>query len=653
MSRFKSSLINIAFFQDQQFLIPAYQRPYVWGDLQIKKMLSDFWETFNKNPDEIYYLGTVVTASSGYEEELIDGQQRFTTLWLIALAFEQLGVKSGLSSFLKVKNKVRLTFEIRSEVQEYLQALIDDPVRTQTFKIPGEILKEKPFLSGIAHAGEIIVKMLPQYSASGPNDRLRDFAEYISTKVFFVKNTAPAHTDLKKLFTTLNNSGVQLEQTDILKLRLLEKIKVKKLPYSKIWESCENMDNYFEHNVKEAFQLTDGLVPDNFAEYKEDLFLLSSNDNPHAATIRKVSLAEILTAQDETQNVKSVKTRDGREVVCESIITFPQLLLHTLRIYLHRECADDLSLPFHSNNLLESFEVITAPEVITSEDEDKIKWFFLLLWKVRYVFDKHIVKWVEKNGERLLGKRLVTSELSRGPIAEKNASSMLQSMLYFTGNYNTQMWLSPYLKKLIEEKTETVELEIIDDYLSLSLLSDKQATWNLMSGTPLAEKLDYANYLNGELGTHFKHYWFYKLEYVLWKTWTDRQHQQFRDYRMTSKNSVEHICSQKDEYGTRLYAPDGRFLLHTFGNLTLLSVGQNSSYGNQDTGKKYIDHLKKTTYDSLKLARFFGLCDRDVTAEKVEIHNEEMIALLHRHYEKLLLPQEENDIAIPTLEGEA
>ena len=302
MSRFRSSLLNTSFFTDQVFLIPAYQRPYVWGDLQIKKMLRDFWETFDRDPEEIYYLGTVVTAQSGpREEELIDGQQRFTTLWLIALAFERLGISSSFSAFLKADSKVRLRFEIRSEVQEYLQSLSDNPGRNHVFELPADIAKEKSYLSGIANAGEIILKLLPQYfkDKEDSSAELRKFAEYIATRVVFVKNTAPDGTDLQKLFTTLNNSGVQLEQTDILKSRLLEKIQSDKFLFSKIWESCENMDNYFELNVKEAFQPVGDLKPTDFSAYQQELFPLISQADGLPVTTLKMSLADILAAGDE------------------------------------------------------------------------------------------------------------------------------------------------------------------------------------------------------------------------------------------------------------------------------------------------------------------------------------------------------------------
>ena len=61
------------------FNIPIYQRLYVWKELQVNKLLEDIYDAYSRDEDN-YYLGGVVTYSNGKKLELIDGQQRFTTL---------------------------------------------------------------------------------------------------------------------------------------------------------------------------------------------------------------------------------------------------------------------------------------------------------------------------------------------------------------------------------------------------------------------------------------------------------------------------------------------------------------------------------------------------------------------------------------------
>lgn len=90
--------------------------------------------------------------------------------------------------------------------------------------------------------------------------------------------------------------------------------------------------------------------------------------------------------------------------------------------------------------------------------------------------------------------------------------------------------------------------------------------------------------LNESHGTSFHHYWFYKLEYLLWKTW-DKNDSRVKQFRITSKNSVEHVFPQNHEFGNKLANTEFDWL-NSFGNLGLLSVGENSSYNNQDVRKK-------------------------------------------------------------------
>jgi uncharacterized protein with ParB-like and HNH nuclease domain len=80
--------------ENYEFIIPVYQRPYVWDDEEIKKLLGDILNTFtyaNSNSSNYFVGNTYVIKSSNKirekQYELIDGQQRFTSFWLIANAF--------------------------------------------------------------------------------------------------------------------------------------------------------------------------------------------------------------------------------------------------------------------------------------------------------------------------------------------------------------------------------------------------------------------------------------------------------------------------------------------------------------------------------------------------------------------------------------
>ena len=83
-------------FQESKynFLIPDYQRPYAWGEMECKTLWDDLFSFSFPNDDcdqfvddEEYFLGPIVTFKNRNQMEVIDGQQRLTTLMLLLRAF--------------------------------------------------------------------------------------------------------------------------------------------------------------------------------------------------------------------------------------------------------------------------------------------------------------------------------------------------------------------------------------------------------------------------------------------------------------------------------------------------------------------------------------------------------------------------------------
>jgi len=88
----ESDLITLAEIEEKRlrFAVPIYQRLYVWGEDQVKTLMEDLLSAFEEKHELVFLGGTLVVEclpQGGKEPvlELIDGQQRFTTLWLISL----------------------------------------------------------------------------------------------------------------------------------------------------------------------------------------------------------------------------------------------------------------------------------------------------------------------------------------------------------------------------------------------------------------------------------------------------------------------------------------------------------------------------------------------------------------------------------------
>lgn len=639
---FTTKPINIKTIVNEnlEFLIPVYQRPYVWDDTEIRKLLNDLKHNFEIKSNE-YFVGNTYVIKSIKDNkenlyEVIDGQQRFTTFWLISLCFKVLKIKTEFTKYLEIdisnnQKDIRFDFDIRKEVYEYLKGSLDGTAERRFNDVTNF-----EFLRNIAAGIETIKSYLKSEIS---NQNLAEFGNFIYNNVLFVFNEAPLNTDLNALFIALGTSGIQLQQSDILKARLLDKIEEKnqRIIYSKIWEACENMSNFFESNVKLSFPYdTSNVVEADFEKFNPEKFNCN-NINTGQNNFGGMTISEIISFEEKI--ITEEKTEKEINTACRSIITFNMFLLHVLRIYRKEKNIETDINSLDGKKLLETFKI---------DKIENVTEFIELMWKVRYLFDKYIVKWLKDEDESIdEDEKLLLSSINTSinegkayfPRKEKEFSNiqMLQSVLYFN-NIPNQIWLTPFLYFLFKNMSETelsedtilTELERIDNLLIPG--DKKEMSWQIINKTNA--NLDFKNIventLNQSFGTGFNHYWFYKLEYLLWKNW-DKNDLKFKRYKITSKNSVEHVFPQNQEYKIKLNDfGDEKNWLDSLGNLALLSVGQNSSYNNQSYVKKKEDFSNRQTYDSLKLAKIYT--NQDWNTEEIISHQEEVLGIFQNHY---------------------
>ena len=87
----KSVADLLATGKDMPFVIPEYQRPYAWSTDEVETLFNDIWDFADtkgsKNGSEFYFLGSIVSfENANGEQEIIDGQQRITSLFLLLRA---------------------------------------------------------------------------------------------------------------------------------------------------------------------------------------------------------------------------------------------------------------------------------------------------------------------------------------------------------------------------------------------------------------------------------------------------------------------------------------------------------------------------------------------------------------------------------------
>ena len=79
------------------YIIPIYQRNYAWGEVEIEALLTDIKNAMDRTPDKNYYVGSlIVFKRDDGKFEVIDGQQRLTTLTLIVKVLKNSQLKEKL-----------------------------------------------------------------------------------------------------------------------------------------------------------------------------------------------------------------------------------------------------------------------------------------------------------------------------------------------------------------------------------------------------------------------------------------------------------------------------------------------------------------------------------------------------------------------------
>ncbi len=80
LSAGKQSLSQLLGGMDQQLVVPPYQRPYAWG----REQVDDLWDDVMSSLDGSHFMGSIVlNAENSNRPQVIDGQQRLTTLFIL------------------------------------------------------------------------------------------------------------------------------------------------------------------------------------------------------------------------------------------------------------------------------------------------------------------------------------------------------------------------------------------------------------------------------------------------------------------------------------------------------------------------------------------------------------------------------------------
>lgn len=580
-------------FDNINYLVPIYQRNYAWGEMQIVQLIEDIESSIGSSNNS-YFLGNlIVNQTDNNVYEVIDGQQRLTTLYLLE---KYLGI---------IFAKEALRFEAREKSNRTL-SYVSDSSNPDLI----EELSSREILNGF--------QIIENYFKTKNIDK-EEFAKKLE-RVFLIQVQVPQNIDLNHYFEIMNTRGEQLELHEIAKAKLLEVLETN---YDRniaalIWEKCSDMNSYvqmnFEVGVRRSIFTEDW---SSLAQTIKDFDSLKNKISIGDESTDKKSLIDILK-ENKMNGVATTESEDENERF-ESTISFPNFLLQVNSV-LRKLGEEDASLDdkHFLNNLSWTW---SSPE--------KAKDFIFNLLKCRVLFDKYVLKREFARDYKETGKWSL-QRLEKYRDIKKNSDKpkyvgtfgdegndnkklrTLQSCLRITyTSPKTMHWITVILSNLLENEATDI-IAVLENYCKNKIVDS-----------------DYQN----RNGFGFERIVFSYLDYLIYRDGYSYDGKEIispmlEDWQFQFRSSIEHFHPQHPVEGERWEDDD----LNGFGNLALITVSGNSKFSNLPPAGK-INSYPSIINQSLKLKvmeRMTRLGDGKWTKEKASIHKDEMFSILEK-----------------------
>ena len=240
--------LNKIFSSDFEFHIPDYQRPYSWGTDEARQLLDDLADALEGAGEEPYFLGSIVLVKNrtGSTAEVIDGQQRLTTLTILLAVLRDLTEDDGYRIALEAKisepgdpvmnlmPKPRLT--LRSRDRTFFETRV---------QFPGNIagllaLKDDALVTdaqrNIRDNARVLHEALGVWSQSQRNQ----LATMLMAQTFLVAVNTPDLESAHRIFSVMNSRGLDLTPPDIFKSMVVGALDPEdSAEYTDKWEDAE------------------------------------------------------------------------------------------------------------------------------------------------------------------------------------------------------------------------------------------------------------------------------------------------------------------------------------------------------------------------------------------------------------------------------
>lgn len=577
--------------ENLSFSIPLYQRLFAWGEEQVRGLMMDMKEHFDKS-ESPYYLGMLSCISNNGHYDLIDGQQRFTVMTLLGIVLRDYYTR--WEDFLAEGKRVR--FVARTKDKEYLHSRIvrDASVPDPNWKMESAIKTIKLFMEDANNFPSELDK--------------NKYAQSVYHKLSIYFSALPKEymndpTSLNKYFEAMNAHGKSLEQHEVLKVDLMKEEPEKEL-LTKIWNAVSEMGSPI---IKKAND--DEPIHVYRQRYEYAIDCCRKGDFYAAFNCCAVSYDGV---DNETIESIPVKQPERSQAIIPHgtdeerlIISFPDYLLMML----------DITCDLNGKYLFYRKELICAFKENRLYD---IRAFYHNLLFCRFLLDYYVI--TKEDGKS--GNRYDILYNGNGDsLHDKECTIQYQSMLYVSQTPIYE-WLKPLLVELMRKRPSGLKELLLG-------IKSRDDTYHKLPEAKISFAYDKG----------VDRYWFWRLDYYLWeqaeKYFEDNTERDIvNDYVFRANRSIEHLHPQHQEHNTEWASED----VHAFGNLAMISQGFNSEQSDDPVTVKFariLDQANNHNLQSLKLYRMYldaGKSPGGWTIEKMQQHQEKMLEILRDSY---------------------
>lgn len=515
------------------YVVPDYQREYIWEERQVSQLLSDVFDEFDNNHNKEYFIGsTVVFKDNNGCYELIDGQQRMTTFFLIICAFKKIYKDWGLDTgTLNGKIRDKTVNSLGDSVNKYrleLQYKDSSNILSEISSLNDRPANLKGSAERLFNAYENITAFIKQNFQKDKSDKLKIFFVYLYRKLKFIQIETPEINDALKIFETINERGVGLNPMDLLKNLIFRQVEREKFTgLNSKWQ-----------------QLIDKLVKNNEKPLRFLRYFIMANYNVNSPK------GDEILREDE---IYKWITKPENAVQCNYInepFEFVDLLIENANIYVKFFKGEDEN---GQNIFLNNIKRLGG---------GAFRQHLILLLAARNL-EKPLFDHLAKQIETLMFFYFITRETTRE--FERNFSKWAKDLI----KIETEEELNHFIKNNIEPEVNEKQNSYKSSFLDL----DQNVIQQYRMRYVLAKIAQYID--QQRLGAYVP---------------------QTLDNYITTGIEIEHILPEKPENGLREKIGDEYDEIKIkLGNLTLLEKSINASIGNGDFYEHKIDEYAKSS----------------------------------------------------------